>query len=132
MERLGIGAVQPGAGLAAIASLLGGLGGSAALGVPPPVLLASVFYWQRLRADSSLFSELNRPLAAGSNAMPAHANVPAAAQPAAQAAPAAPPAAGPSLEPIRTTVVKAVAAVLGSDPGPHTPLVAAGLDSLGA
>ena len=42
MARLGFGAVEPCAGMAAIGTILAGLGSHTA-----PQLLASVFYWER-------------------------------------------------------------------------------------
>ena len=42
MARLGFGAVAPSAGMAAIGSILAGLGSQT-----NPQLLASVFYWER-------------------------------------------------------------------------------------
>lgn len=133
MERMGYGAIRPSAGMAAIASLVQTVGArtvAAEGGALPPVLLASVFYWRRLKAGSPVFSELRLPAAAdGGQAVLAsvsvHAPAAAGSMPAETAVPAL------SAEAIQAAVTAAVVSVLGSDPGLDTPLVGAGLDSLG-
>lgn len=133
MERMGYGAIRPSAGMAAIASLVQSVGArtvAAECGALPPVLLASVFYWRRLKADSQLFSELRvQETAGGGQAVLAPGAVHASTAAGSLAAAAATPAL--SAEAIQAAVTAAVAEVLGSDPGLDTPLIGAGLDSLG-
>ena len=128
MERLGFGAIRPAAGMAVIAALLRGLssGASGAGAAPlPPALLASVFYWDKFKSSSALFSGLKQLQAASPDQHPAAAAV-ATGQAAAPAADA-----GLTADAIQLAVTAAVVAVLGSDVGSDTPLVGAGLDSLG-
>jgi hypothetical protein len=114
MERLGFGAIQPAQGAAALGAMLRALHGAAA----PPQLLASVFFWERLKVKGPVFEELKAP---------------AAAAPPAQAAAAAAPQVGGglSVEAIQAEVLAAAAGVLGLAVSATEPLVAAGLDSLG-
>jgi hypothetical protein len=47
MERLGFGALQPAAGMAALGAILRGLAGQNRLQIAPPALMASVMLWER-------------------------------------------------------------------------------------
>ena len=128
MERLGFGGIRPAAGMAVITALLRGLssGPSAAGAAPlPPTLLASVFYWDKFKGSSALFSGLKQLPAGSSDQHAATASAPAS-QVAAAAADA-----GITADAIQLAVTAAAVAVLGSDVGSDTPLVGAGLDSLG-
>ena len=141
MERLGFGAVRPAAGMALVRSLLGALGGagSAAAGLPPARLLASVFFWDRVKVEGGLYAELRQQhpqqqqqqLVAQQpgqldGASPSDGSAAAAAGGA-----AAGPGAALTAEALAAAVAASVVAVLGSDVGDDTPLVGAGLDSLG-
>jgi hypothetical protein len=132
MERLGFGAICPAAGMAVITALLRGLGSGG--GLPgsvagaaqlPPALLASVFYWDKFQTSSALFSGLKQQQAGSPDQHAAAASV-ATGHVVAAAADA-----GLTSDAIQLAVTAAVVAVLGSDVGSDTPLVGAGLDSLG-
>lgn len=128
MERLGFGAIQPDAGMAALSSWLGALDGRAGVAADlQPTLVGAVFFWDRLQAGSPLFAELTQkqqhpPAGAPPSTTAARLDAGDAASPAAPGLPA---------EAITAAVTEAVVVVLGSDPGPDTPLVGAGVDSLG-
>lgn len=138
MERLGFGAINPTAGMAVLCCTLGALataGGHSLLGTPPPNIVASVFYWDRLKVTGPLFSELKAQQqlsgqqaesGQGGNARPGQPQAAATAD--AQSASMA----AFTAEAILAAVTAAVAGVLGVDPGQDAPLVGAGLDSLGA
>lgn len=137
MERLGFGAIRPSAGMAVITALLRGLGSGGDLPGPaagssrlPPSLLASVFYWDKFKSSSPLFSGLKQ-LQAGSPDQLAAAAAPGTIAGQAAAATSAGADAGLTADAIQLAVTAAVVAVLGSDVGADTPLVGAGLDSLG-
>jgi hypothetical protein len=133
MSRLGFGALSPSAGMAAAAALLRQLrcvGGGA--GAPPPALLASVFFWRRLQgAAAPLFAELAPPPAADPAAAAAAASGETGYEQAEAAREGVASSAGLTLQAVQAAVEAAVAAVLGAAAAPDTPLVAAGLDSLG-
>lgn len=113
--------------MAALSSWLDAFGGgSGAAAALPPALVGAVFFWDRLQADSPLFAALSQK-----QRQPATStHTSSLARPAASSlsAPAAP---GLSEEAITAAVTEAVVVVLGSDPGRDTPLVGAGVDSLG-
>ena len=135
MERLGFGAIAPGAGMAALAALLGGLssaGSCGMVGIQPPTLVASVFFWDHIKAASPLFTEVKAvweslSVVGGADVQPSTVDCHTVAAPA-----ASPASALLSTEAIAAAVAAAVIAVLGFDPGPNAPLVGAGIDSLGA
>lgn len=136
MERLGFGAIRPPAGMSLISTLLRSAGArtasaSATSGLLPPALVASVFFWDKLKSDSRLFAELKPLPAAGAAAAAGGESVAAAVDSATGSTVAA--AAGPALtaEALRAAVTAAVVSVMGEDVGADTPLVGAGLDSLG-
>ena len=121
MERLGFGAILPSAGMATVAALLDGT--TSWVSRLPPALVASVFYWDNFKSESLLFSEVvQRQQSAGASSVASAGGLPAAA--------AAPTADLTSMA-IGDAVTAAVLAVMGSDVGKDTPLVGAGLDSLG-
>lgn len=131
MEWLGFGAIHPSAGMAAMGALL--RSGrqpvlEAAGGLLPPSVVASVFYWDRLKSRSPLFAELQQQ--PNSSCSTTAAGSPAAAVTTESASSAA-PSAGLTAAALQAAVTAAVVAVLGSDPGTDTPLVGAGIDSLG-
>lgn len=133
MERLGFGAIRPAAGMAVISALIRGLstggalpGSAAGAGWLPPSLLASVFYWDKFKSSSPLFSGLTQLQVGRTGEHPA---APLAA--ARNAAAAAAAGAVLTADTLQLAVTAAVVAVLGSDVGSDTPLVGAGLDSLG-
>ncbi len=133
MERLGFGAIRPGAGMAAMAALL--RSGSqpalqAAGGMLPPSVVASVFFWDKLKSNSPLFAELKQLPHSGPESTADSADG-ATATAATTASTASPAAAGLTADALQAAVTAAVVAVLGSDPGMDAPLVGAGLDSLG-
>ena len=129
LERLGFGAIRPGAGMTVMSALLRSVGTRSTGGsTAPPALVASVFFWDRLKNDSHLFSELKQlPTASG---IAAEAST-AADSTASATNGAAMASAAHTAEAISATVTAAIVAVLGDDVGADTPLVGAGLDSLG-
>lgn len=88
-----------------------------------------MFYWDPMRSDSPLFSELKAQPAKAAGETAATTSSALAAPAAATSEAAA--ATGLTTEAIHVAVTAAVAAVLGGDVGDDTPLVGAGLDSLG-
>ena len=125
MERQGIGAIKPLAGVAMVGAVLRGICGAAVVGSSQ--LLASVFYWDQLQVDGGFFAELKQAAqlasAAGTAAGPSSGLL---------ATPeAALGQASPSREALAAAVAAALLAVLGSEIAPDEPLMAAGLDSLG-
>ncbi|GBG00647.1 type I polyketide synthase, partial [Raphidocelis subcapitata] len=146
VAALGMSMLSPADGLAALERLLccpalpgGGGGGSPAraLALPPPVAPAVPFVWGRLFSGAAaaaglprLFEDLRREHAATAVTPVAAAAAWPAPRGAAVARPA--PAAPLSAEGALAGVREAVAAVLGREVAPDAPLMAAGLDSLGA
>lgn len=139
MARLGYGSISPAAGMAALSALLAGLAGhtgSCSIIPPPPVLVASVMYWDRLSSGGRMVSELKalqqqhsqNPITAGCTDEGASS---AAALPHAYQEHPIAALSTPSAEHVHAAVVEAATAVLGHDPGVDTPLMAAGIDSLG-
>ena len=121
MERMGFGAILPTAGMATVAALLDGT--SSRLSRQPPALVASVFYWDKFNSESLIFSEvMQRQQSAGASSDAGAVGLPAAA---------AAPAVELTFLAISDAVTAAVLAVMGSNVGKDTPLVGAGLDSLG-
>ena len=125
MARLGFGAIRPPAGVAVVSALLGALSSPRSY---PPQLLASVFYWDRLRVSSAFFDALAQH--PSSAAAEAQGGVPAAPI-ASSGAAATLASAALTREALASAVSAAVVSVLGMDVGPDVPLVGAGLDSLG-
>jgi acyl carrier protein len=121
MERLGFGALQPAAGMAALGSALAGLCRSAAAQTPPR-LLASVILWDRLGVAAGFYGEFKQAVLP---AQPSERAESAAAQGSTRAAGLSPVA-------IAGLIRGAVSSVLGADVSAEQPLVEAGLDSLGA
>jgi acyl carrier protein len=123
VERTGLGLVEVPVGLAALEGLL-----CAALA--PAVLAAVPFSWDRFLkqlgggAVPAMFAEF------GTGPVPGSAEI----LPGSAAASASVPAASVAVrrEAVQAQVVEAVVAVLGSSVGAEEPLMAAGLDSLGA
>ena len=100
----------------------------AAGGMFPASVVASVFYWDRLKSGSPLFAE-QKQLPHGT--VGAAGEVHSASQTAVPATSGAAATSGLTAEAMLAAVTAAVVAVLGSDPGIDAPLVGAGLDSLG-
>ena len=119
LERLGFGAIPPAQGAAVLGEMLRALGAATA----QPQLLASVFFWDRLKTKGAVFEELK-------GAAP-EAAAPKAPTAGALAAAAAASSVELSAEAIRTEVLAAAASVLGIAVNADDPLIAAGLDSLG-
>lgn len=155
LERLGMGMLQPQQALEAVAAVVASLAPAPApapawMRAPTPLPVTAVvpFRWRAfLSAQADAQRRLGRPaVAAGAFfADAAHYLLEATAAPAAVAATsrasaAAAAAAVVDLDQLRqeasAAVADALAAVLGTEgdaaPGPHQPLMAAGLDSLGA
>ncbi|BDA51455.1 probable oleandomycin polyketide synthase, modules 5 and 6 [Coccomyxa sp. Obi] len=117
MERMGFGALEPGAGMAALGSLLGSL---RAARCTPPSLTASVILWDRLKVTAPYYGEFK----GAQNKQAAALN--AAANQSAQTLQVM------SADDIMRLLRSAVSAVLGASVADDQPLVEAGLDSLGA
>lgn len=122
MERLGFGAIVPAQGVACLRALVSQTG--AAL---PAHLVASVFFWDRIKSSDPIFAEVK---GIRESAVPPAFAKPAGGQtlPASQSHGAG---LALSLEAVEAAVAQAVASVLGSAVPRDDPLVAAGVDSLG-
>jgi acyl carrier protein len=124
--RLGVAALRPAAGLAALGLALRARGG-------PPVALAAGLRWDRLmvgpRSNAPFYSDFASEAAAAAPAPPAPQEVVDRVAPPPPAAAARAAAAQPN---VAALVVAAVSSAVGRAVGPEEPLVAAGLDSLGA
>jgi hypothetical protein len=142
MARMGFGAILPVAGMHLVAGLLSCVRSHCAsanrtsFAHMPPVLLASVFVWDNLKVTSKLFSEFKpQPgvvgTVGGSLDKSSHAVVNAAVSAPNASQPTLPTDAALTAEAINAAVSGSVLAVLGTDIGIDTPLVGAGLDSLG-
>lgn len=138
MESIGLGALTPTSGLAGLHGLL--LAASAApaaalgLAVPPTMAMAPIdwpYFLQGMPQVPPFFAQFAalKQAAAAAAAPVAPA---AAALAAAAASPAASMSAGQRLAYVTGEVDAAVQAIVGSSVGPSEPLMAAGLDSLGA
>ncbi|KAK9834736.1 hypothetical protein WJX74_008822 [Apatococcus lobatus] len=116
LARLGFGAIQPGNGMAAMGALLRSLQGTS-----PTVaqVIGSAFFWDRLQVSSPFYQEF-REVAVPEPGFPA------------RSAPASKAQAAPTHKDLEAQIAKAVASVIGSAVDLDQPLVAAGLDSLGA
>ncbi|KAK9866522.1 hypothetical protein WJX84_008502 [Apatococcus fuscideae] len=121
MARLGFGAIQPNTGMAALGSLLRSLQGSCPAA---PQVMGSAFFWDRLKVKAPFYQEFKEGLAAGLEqdlqAAPISSSLTARKQRAMTSAE------------LESQIAQAVASVIGSSVDPSQPLVAAGLDSLGA
>lgn len=130
VERMGMGMIEPAAGLAALQGLLS----SSAM---PALVGANPFAWHRFMArlqqpySGSLFAAFAHHLAYGKPADSAVA-APVVATATKDLASAASAAAGITTEGVAAQVAAAVAAVLGCTVAPGASLMEAGLDSLGS
>ncbi len=142
VERMGMALLRPEQGLAALQGVLSALSGGAspASAALPAVLAAVPFRWRtflaRFRPPGVPAAAAAVPplLAQMASVVPAEAASPAAAGAAAsRRRPASAAAAIPfSLQDITSAVSECVVGVVGSSVPPDTPLMSAGLDSLGA
>eukprot|EP00887_Chlorella_sp_A99_P003362 scaffold26.g3362.t1 len=146
LARVGFGAVQPAAGMAALECLLGGLGGAkpvAGMRTPPQVV-ASPLYWDGLRVSGPMFAELAAPRAqrntpdTGRRAQKTHEQSSSrrhggADQHLPRQQQSKPPSAGDAaalVQAARESATAVVAGVLGAEVALDQPLMEAGLDSL--
>jgi len=121
MARLGHGALAPGAGVAALAAALRGI----VVGGLQPRLLATVFLWDRLKADGAFWEGVKPPKAPVAALLPAAVDAPATAR-------TPLPSTLHTLASVLARVEAAVAIVAGHPVPRSAPLADAGVDSLGA
>ncbi len=120
LERSGLCALQPLTGLAALADLMASLASHR-----QPVVCVNPFNWSNMLQSLTTVPDFL------SNFKDAAPTTGASGRPAALGAPAK-QSGGLSLENVREQVLAAVQGVLGAQVGDEEPLMAAGLDSLGA
>ena len=131
LARLGMGAVQPAQGLAALQAVLRRGCSTSTAALLRAQQAGAVLLWERLlmgeRAAMPFYAEhvLVEAVVSAPAALPAAKQQPAAPH-------AEPAAAGWSPDDLQATVTQAVAGIVGAQLGPQEALMNAGLDSLGA
>ena len=139
LARMGMALIEPKLGLAALAGVL--QSASAAMSVPPAQLTVVPFVWDRFLTaagqaqTASIFEEFTSLTSSQSQSQPVSPATAAASSNSAAAASALSMTgltAEQRLAYLTAEVASAVASVLGSMVSPTEPLMAAGLDSLGA